>query len=109
MLIARWAEILQKLGRNREAIAAYEKSLKLALAGQESLHECPMIAAERSRLNDEHHFEVYLRLGELYLLLGENDHAGQYLRMATAARIARGGSAIPAGLAGFSSKSDGRR
>lgn len=77
-------EVLQKLGRRREAIAAYEKSLKLALAGQESLYESPGFAAERLRLNDRRHFDVFLRLGELYLALGELDRAGQHLRMAAA-------------------------
>jgi tetratricopeptide (TPR) repeat protein len=76
--------VLQKLGRPLEAIAAYEKSLKLALAGQESLYQCPGIAAERPRLNDSRHFEVYLRLGELCLVLGEHERAGQFLRMAAA-------------------------
>jgi tetratricopeptide (TPR) repeat protein len=74
----------EKLGRRREAIAAYEKSLQLALTGQESLHECPWIAAERPRLSDRRHFDVFMRLGGLYLALGELDRAGQYLRMAAA-------------------------
>jgi tetratricopeptide (TPR) repeat protein len=77
-------KVLQKFGRRREAIAAYEKSLKFALAGQESLYECPGIAAERPQLNDRRHFEVYLRLGELYLALGEHDRAAQFVRMAAA-------------------------
>ena len=77
-------KVLQKLGRRREAVAAYEKSLKLALAGQESLQESPGIAAERLRLNDRRHFEVFLELGELYLSLGEQDRAAQHLRMAAA-------------------------
>ncbi len=76
--------VFQKLGRRSEAIAAYEKSLKLALAGQESLHESPGIAAERLRLNDRRHFDVFLRLGVLYHALGELDRAGQLLRMAAA-------------------------
>jgi tetratricopeptide (TPR) repeat protein len=76
--------VLQELGRRREAVAAYEKSLKLALAGQESLYECPGIAAERPRLNDARHFDVYLRLGGLYLALDEHDRAVQFLRMAAA-------------------------
>jgi tetratricopeptide (TPR) repeat protein len=76
--------VLQKLGRYRDAVTGYEKSLKLALAGQESLYRCPGIAAERPRLNDSRHFEVYLRLGELYLALGEHERAGQFLSMAAA-------------------------
>jgi tetratricopeptide (TPR) repeat protein len=76
--------VLQKLERRREAVTAYEKSLKLALAGQESLSECPWIAMERPRLNDRRHFEVFVRLGELYLALGELDRASQNLRMAAA-------------------------
>jgi len=80
-------EALQKLGRGQEAVAAYERSLKLALTGQESLHECPAIAVEGPRLNDWRHFDVYLRLGELFLSLGELDRAGQYLCMAVAAGL----------------------
>jgi tetratricopeptide (TPR) repeat protein len=90
-------KVLQKLGRRREAVAAYEKSLKLALAGQESLNESPWIAAERLRLNDRRHFDVFLRLGELYLALGEQDHAGQHLRMAAARGL--GGAALRCRLA----------
>jgi tetratricopeptide (TPR) repeat protein len=74
--------VLQKLERRREAIAPYEKSLRLALHSQESLHECPRIAAERPRLNDQSHFETFLRLGELYFALGEQDRAGKHMRMA---------------------------
>ncbi len=80
-------EALQGLGRRREAIAAYERSLKLALTGQESLHDCPAIAVEAPRLNDSRHFDVYLRLGELYFSLGELDRAGRNLRMAAAAGL----------------------
>jgi len=80
-------EALQGLGRGREAVAAYETSLKVALTGQESLHECPLIAVQGPRLNDWRHFDVYLRLGELYLSLGELDRADQHLRMATAAGL----------------------
>jgi tetratricopeptide (TPR) repeat protein len=76
--------IHEKMGRRREAIASYEKSMKLALAGQESFHECPGIAAERPRLNDSQHFEVFVRLGGLYLSLGERDRASHNLRMAAA-------------------------
>ena len=77
-------KVFQKLGRRREAITAYEKSLHLALHGQESLHECPGIAAERPRLNDAGHFETFLRLGKLHFALGERDRAGRYLRVAAA-------------------------
>lgn len=75
---------LQNLGRRREAIAAYEASLKLALAGLQSLDECAGIAAERPRLSDPHHFGVYTNLGKLYFALGEWDRAGRHLRMAAA-------------------------
>ena len=80
------ARVHEKTGRRKEAIAAYEKSMKLALAGQESLHESPSISAERPRLNDIHHFEVFVKLGELYLSLGDRDRdrALNYLRMAAA-------------------------
>jgi tetratricopeptide (TPR) repeat protein len=76
--------VYEKMGRGRDAIAAYERSMKLALAGQESLHECPWISAERPRLNDVRHFEVFLKIGELCQALGEQDRAVKYLQMATA-------------------------
>jgi tetratricopeptide (TPR) repeat protein len=80
-------EALQKLGRRQEAVAAFEKSLKLALTGQQSLHECPAIAVQGPRLNDWRHFDVYQRIGELYLALGELDRADRYIRMAVAAGL----------------------
>jgi tetratricopeptide (TPR) repeat protein len=73
-----------EMGRRRDAIASFEKSLKLALTGQESLKECPWIAAERPRLNDGHHFEIFLKLGKLYLTHDELDRASQYMHMGAA-------------------------
>jgi tetratricopeptide (TPR) repeat protein len=77
-------KIHTEMGRPRDAIASYEKSLKLALTGQESFQECPWISAERPRLNDAHHFEIFLRLGNLYLAQGELDRASQFMHMAAA-------------------------
>jgi len=77
-------KVYQKLGRRPEAISAYEESLKLALNGQEALHECPGIGTERFPLNDMRHFDVFLHLGKLYLNLGERGRATNLLRMAAA-------------------------
>jgi tetratricopeptide (TPR) repeat protein len=77
-------KIHSEIGHPRDAIASYEKSLKLALTGQESFQECPWISVERPRLNDGHHFEIFLRLGSLYLAQRELDRASQFMHMAAA-------------------------
>jgi tetratricopeptide (TPR) repeat protein len=79
--------IFRKMGGQREAIAAYEKSLKLSLSGRVSLRNSPVISAERPTLNDLSHFSVFLRLGRLYRATGEPDRASQSLRMAAAAGL----------------------
>ena len=79
--------VFRKLGRRREAIAAYEKSLKLALLGHEPLRESHSISIERKRLNDRSHFAVYLRLGQLHYAEGDLARASQYLRMAAAGKL----------------------
>lgn len=78
--------VLQETGRQREATAEFEQSLKLALGGQESLHECPRIAIERTGLNDRHHFEVFGKLAKANFAIGEWDRAAQCLNMAAADR-----------------------
>jgi tetratricopeptide (TPR) repeat protein len=76
--------VFHKMGRLREAIVAYEKSLKLSLSGRVSLRNSPIISAERPRWNDLSHFGVFLRLGQLYHATGEPERASQFLRMAAA-------------------------
>jgi tetratricopeptide (TPR) repeat protein len=76
--------IFRKTGRLREAILAYEKSLKLSLSGRVSLRDSPIISAERPTWNDSSHFGVFRRLGQLYHATGEPERASQFLRMAAA-------------------------
>jgi tetratricopeptide (TPR) repeat protein len=79
--------VFHKTGRLRDAIAAYEKSLKLSLSGGVSLRTSPIISAERPRWNDLRHFFVFLRLGQLYRAVGEPERAAQFLRMAAEGRV----------------------
>jgi len=74
--------VFQKTGRLRDAIAAYEKSLKLSLSGRVSLRSSPIISAERPHWSDLRHFFVFLRMGQLYRAIGEPERAAQFLRMA---------------------------
>jgi tetratricopeptide (TPR) repeat protein len=79
--------VFRKLGRLREAIAAYEKSLKLSLSGRVSLRNNPAISAERPQWNDASHFVVFLRLGQLYRAAGDPERASRFLRMAAAGGV----------------------
>ena len=79
--------VLQATGRQREAIPEFERSLKLALGGQESLQECPKIAVERPRLNDRRHFEVFGQLAKAHFAIGQWDQAAQCLNMAAADQL----------------------
>ena len=79
--------VLRKTGRPREAIAAYEKSLKLSLAGQISLRTSPVISVERPHWSDLRHFLVFRSLGQLYGAIGEPERAAQFLRMAAAGGV----------------------
>jgi tetratricopeptide (TPR) repeat protein len=78
--------ILQKTGRLRDSIAAYEKSLKLSLAGRVSLRSSPIIS-ERPQWTDLRHFQVFRSLGHLYHKVGEPKRAAQFLRMAAAGGV----------------------
>jgi tetratricopeptide (TPR) repeat protein len=79
--------IFRKTGRLHDAIAAYEKSLKLSLSGQISLRSIPTISAKRPEWNDLRHFFVFLRLGQLYGAIGERERAAEFLRMAAAGGV----------------------
>ena len=79
--------IFRKTGRLRDAIGAYEKSLKLSLSGQVSLRSVPTITAERPPWNDSRHFSVFFRLGQLYGAVGERERAPEFLRMAAAGGV----------------------
>lgn len=79
--------VFQKTGRLRDAIDAYEKSLKLSLSGRMSLSSSPTISAERSQWNDLHHFQVFRNLGQLYGKVGDSERAERFLRMASGAGV----------------------
>ncbi|MBZ5502691.1 MAG: hypothetical protein LAN59_10700 [Acidobacteriia bacterium] len=79
--------VFWKTGRLRDAIAAYEKSLKLSLAGRVSLRNSPVISAERPHWSDLRHFLVFRRLGQIYGAVGEPERAAQFLRMAAAGGV----------------------
>jgi len=79
--------VFQKTGRLRDAIAAYEKSMKFSLAGRASLRSSPIISAERPQWNDLRHFQVFRNLGQLYRKVGDSERAAQFLRMAAAGGV----------------------
>jgi tetratricopeptide (TPR) repeat protein len=72
--------------RRREAIAAYEKSLRLALAGHKPLAGPILTVSDGHPLADPGHFEVHAALGHLYYLQKDPATAIVEYRMAIAAR-----------------------
>jgi tetratricopeptide (TPR) repeat protein len=94
--------VFRKMGRLREAIAAYEKSLKLSLSGRVSLRDNPIISAERPQWNDLNHFVVFLRLGQLHRAVGEPERASQFLRMAAAGGMDSAGLRVQLASLAFS-------
>ena len=78
-------KVQARRGRRREAIAAYEKSLLLALKGHKPLTDA--IATDYQGLLDPDHFRVHARLARLYDLEGEIERAISGYRMS----IAQGG------------------
>jgi tetratricopeptide (TPR) repeat protein len=74
----RWlGKVLIKQGRHAEAIAAYERSLKLALAGYRPL-EGNIVTCNESdppRLLDSYHCRTHARLARLYELQGATTRA----------------------------------
>jgi tetratricopeptide (TPR) repeat protein len=79
--------VFRNTGRLRDAITAYEKSLKLSLSGRVSLRSNPVISADRPRWSDLRHFQVFRNLGYLYRKVGEPERAAQFLRMAAAGGV----------------------
>jgi tetratricopeptide (TPR) repeat protein len=74
-------EVLAGQGRRREAIAAFERSLRLALAGRKSL-KGPIATNQEQRLQDLEHGHIHARLARLYSLEGETDKAISGYRLA---------------------------
>jgi len=85
------ARALEKQARLDEAIAAYEQSLKLALAGHRPYNAVITSAEQTRRLLDCDHPRVHARLGRLYRRKGLRDRAIVAYRIAIA-----GGCDIPA-------------
>ena len=67
-------EVLTKAGRHPEAIAAYERYLRLALAGHRPL-KGPIVTDNEGRLLDPDHCRVHACLARLYALQGEEVRA----------------------------------
>jgi tetratricopeptide (TPR) repeat protein len=74
--------VRRKQGRLREAIAAYEKSLQLSLAGHKPLG--PILTVSEGRLLDPEHFKIHAILARLYERLGDADTAITGYRMGMA-------------------------
>ena len=68
------AGVMERLGREAEAVRAYERSLKLALEGGIPLAGPPAVNRER-RLMDPAHWKVHARLARLYARRGETARA----------------------------------
>ena len=81
-----FGKVLFQQRRHREAIVAYEKSLRLALSGHKPLAGPILTASEGHPLLDPAHFEVHAILGHLYYF--QNDVATAIIeyRMAIAAK-----------------------
>ncbi len=76
--------VYRQFSKRKEAISAYNQSLKLALLGHEPLRHIGGISSDRIPWNDNSHFAVYRRLGRLYFDEGDFTRAVQHLRMAAA-------------------------
>lgn len=83
-------KVLAKQGRRPEAIAAYERSLTLALKGVLPLTPAIVTRTEDSRMVDPHHFLIHGRLARLYDLQGDVLRAINGYRMC----IAKGGDGV---------------
>jgi tetratricopeptide (TPR) repeat protein len=60
------AKVLTRLKRNKDAIAAYEYSLKLALKGHRPLDTPPITNVPDNALADRDHWKTFARLARLY-------------------------------------------
>jgi tetratricopeptide (TPR) repeat protein len=78
-------KVLTRQSRRPEAIAAYEKYLKLALAGRRPLRGPIITQLLGPRLLDPDHFYVHARLARLYDQEGAVDRAINGYRMSIAA------------------------
>jgi len=74
-------EALTAQGRQSEAIAAYENSLKLALAGHKPLGSPIASYIEDDRLIDPEHFQIFAHLGRLYEEQGDLTKAINHYRL----------------------------
>ena len=83
-------KVLSRQGRRREAIAAYERSLQLTLAGQKPLKAPILSHPEEHPLLDPDHSRVHLLLARLYAREGMVDTAIVGYRMG----IALGGDGV---------------
>ena len=77
-------KVLSQQGRRREAIAAYERSLQLTLAGHKPLKAPILSNLEEHPLLDPDHFRVHTLLARLYEQEGETDTALVGYRMGIA-------------------------
>ncbi len=77
-------DVLVKQNRREDAIAAYERSLKLALAGRKPLDAPIATSGERARLSDPGHSRTYLRLARLREQKGATPQAINLYRIAAA-------------------------
>ncbi len=77
-------DVLVKQNRREDAIAAYESSLKLALAGRKPLDAPIATSGERARLSDPGHSRTYLRLARLREQKGATPEAINLYRIAAA-------------------------
>jgi tetratricopeptide (TPR) repeat protein len=77
-------EVLARRGKVPEAIAAYEASLKLVLAGKPSLDGSIMSCADESRFSDPGHGRVHAELARLYERQGKRREAIDGYRMGIA-------------------------
>lgn len=77
-------DVQVKLGRHEKAIGAYERSLKLALAGHKALEGPIVTNPEANRLLDSDHGRIHARLARLYALQGATAEAIAGYRMSIA-------------------------
>jgi len=77
-------DVLVKQGRVEDAIAAYERSLKLALEGQKPLHEPIATLVRQAHFLDPEHGLIHARLARLYEIQGAMKEAINGYRMGIA-------------------------
>ena len=83
-----WRELGRSFAKQHadaEAIAAYENSLRLALAGRRALNAGIATAPPAQRLEDPFHWETYKKLGKLYQRTRNFEQAIARFRMSAGA------------------------